>query len=234
MGLVDLQVHARDGCGLRGLGACLLLFCAGVAPRIACVIGADQRLKVAFHDDGILTVGIVARALADGVHPQRFVERLRTGVACTHFQRNARGSQVAGVGGNAADQLAGDTAAAPGGVGADLEDLHLAVDDHAAGIADQALDRLVGGGSGFGGVRIGRSGCGSFAVRGAGFALALGRRCCGVCGPPGPVGARQFVGNLIRIPGVRAHDLGFHRCDISCMRGIERLVRDAMRVGSRV
>ena len=152
------------------------------------------------------------RALADGMHAERFIERLRADVGSTHLERARGGAQVAGVGGHARDELTRDAAAAPRRIGADLEDLHLPVDHHAAGIADQHAPA-----------------CGRGAI-GAGigpFPACIGR-------PPGAVGARKLIGHQRGVPGVRAHDLGFHGGNVLSVRGVERLVRDTVLVGARV
>ena len=156
------------------------------------------------------------RALADGMHAKRFVERLRTGIGGAYLERARGGAQVAGIGGDARDELARDAAAAPRRIGADLEDLHLPIDHHAAGIADQ-----------HGSAR----GRGAFGARGGSgigaFPACIGR-------PPGAIGARKLISHQGSIPRVRAHDLGFHCGNILGMRGVERLVRDAVLVGARV
>ena len=157
------------------------------------------------------------RALADGMHAERFVERLRAGVGSAHLERARGGAQVAGVGGHARDELTRDAAAAPRRIGADLEDLHLPIDHHAAGIADQ--NGSARGGRGAFGAR-GGSGIGAFPA-------CIGR-------PPGAIGARKLIGHKRSIPRVRTHDPGFHCGNVLSVRGVERLVRDTVLVGARV
>ncbi len=215
--LVHAQRHAGDVD--RGLLDAGVLGDGAQRPRVGSAAdgrGADDTLQRALHDDGVLAVGIVVRALADGVHAERFVERLRAGVGRAHLERARGSAQVAGVGGHARDELARDAAAAPRRIGADLEDLHLPVDHHAAGIADQ---------------HVATRGRGAFGTCGAArigaFPACIGR-------PPGTVGTRKLIGHQCGIPCVRAHDLGFHGGNVLGVRGIERLVRDAVLVGTRV
>ena len=211
--LVNSQRHAGDidlgflNAGILGDGVQRLRVGGAADCR-----GADDALQRTLHDDGVLAIGIVMRALADGMHAERFVERLRADIGSANLQRARSGAQVAGVGSHTRDELARDAATAPRRISADLEDLHLPVDHHATGIADQHVPAC---GRGASGTRLGA------------FPACIGR-------PPGAVGARKLIGHQRGVPGVRAHDLGFHGGNVLSVRGVERLVRDAVLVGARV
>ena len=215
--LVHAKRHAGDvdrgflDSGILGDGAQRLRVGGAANGR-----GTDNALQRALHDDGVLAVGIVMRALADGMHAERFVERLRAGIGGANLERARGGAQVARIGSHARDELARDAAAAPRRIGADLEDLHLPVDHHAAGIADQHVP-----------ARSRRSALGAGETR-IGALPACIRR------PPGAIGARKLIGHQGRVPCIRAHDLGFHGGNVLGVRSVEWLVRDAVLVGAGV
>ena len=215
--LVHAQRHAGDvdrgflNAGILGDGAQRLRIGGAADGR-----GADNALQRALHDDGVLAVGIVMRALADGMHAKRFVERLCADIGGANLQRARGSAQVAGIGSHAGNELARDAAAAPRRIGADLEDLHLPVDHHAAGIADQHVP-----------ARSGRSAIGAGGTRIGAFPACIRR-------PPGAIGARKLIGHQRGIPCVRAHDLGFHGRNMFGVRSVEWLVRDAVLVGAGV
>ena len=141
--LVHLQAHAGNGRafgprrGARGIRRRrrALGRCRDVPSRGR--IGADHRVDRTLHDDRVLAIGIVMRAHADRAHANRLVKRLRAGVVQAHFEGHLGSTQIAGIRSDARDKLPRDAATAPSGIGADFQDLNPAIDDEAAGIADQ-------------------------------------------------------------------------------------------------
>ena len=157
------------------------------------------------HDEGVLPVGIVARPAPQRLVAEGRVQRLGPRVCGAYFQRTRARPQVAGVVGHAGEQDASDAVAAPCGIHSHLQNLQVAVDHPAAGIAHQ---RRLGGKR-----HLGISGIG---------------------GPPYPVGAAQLVGHERLVPRIGSHHGRLQGRHIGHMTRIERLVGDALAVGPGV
>ena len=87
------------------------------------------------HDDRVFAVGVIARTHAQGFETERFVERLRTRIRRTHFQRCLVCSQIARVSRSARQQPARNTAASARRLNGNLQYLHLPVDHPRAHVA---------------------------------------------------------------------------------------------------
>ena len=127
-GVVDLELHAGD-------------------------IAVRQRERP-LHDQGILAIGIIARTLSERFEAERLIERLRPFVTRANLERARARAQIARIGRHAREQLARNPMAPPRGIDPHLENLHVPVDDPAAGIADQteaiSFSRSAGCGAGGG------------------------------------------------------------------------------------
>ena len=159
----------------------------------------------ALHDEGVLAVGVVARAAAQHLVAEGRIQRLGPGVCGTYFQRTRARPQVAGVVGHAGEQDASDAVAAPCGIHSHLQNLQVAVDHPAAGITHQ---RRLGGKR-------------HLRVRGVG-------------GPPHAVGAAQFVGHKRPVPRIGSHHGRLQGRHIGHMARVKRLVGDALAIGPGV
>ena len=173
-----------------------------LAVRNRCQGDGGQR---ALHDEGVLAVGVVARAAAQHLVAEGRIQRLGPGVCGTYFQRTRARPQVAGVVGHAGEQDASDAVAAPCGIHSHLQNLQVAVDHPAAGITHQ---RRLGGKR-------------HLRVRGVG-------------GPPHAVGAAQFVGHKRPVPRIGSHHGRLQGRHIGHMARVKRLVGDALAIGPGV
>ena len=196
---VSRSILAAEG-GARGAPAGFVR--DALAVRNRCQGDGGQR---ALHDEGVLAVGVVARAAAQHLVAEGRIQRLGPGVCGTYFQRTRARPQVAGVVGHAGEQDASDAVAAPCGIHSHLQNLQVAVDHPAAGITHQ---RRLGGKR-------------HLRVRGVG-------------GPPYPVGAAQLVGHERLVPRIGSHHGRLQGRHIGHMTRIERLVGDALAVGPGV
>ena len=127
------------------------------------------------------------------------------GVSGTHLQRARACPQIAGIIGHAGEQNPGDAVATPRGIDAHLQNLQIAVDHPATGVAHQR---------GLGGKRHLRVGS--------------------VGGPPHAVGAPQLVGHERLVPRISSHHRRFQGRHLGHMARIQRLVGDALAVGPGV
>ena len=107
---VSRSILAAEG-GARGAPAGFVR--DALAVRNRCQGDGGQR---ALHDEGVLAVGVVARAAAQHLVAEGRIQRLGPGVCGTYFQRARARPQVAGVVGHAGEQHPSDAVTAPRGI----------------------------------------------------------------------------------------------------------------------
>ena len=221
-----------------------------------------RQRKRTLHDEGILTVGVVARTFSERLEVKRPIERLRPFVACANFQRARARAQIARIGCDSRKQLARDAVTAPCGIDPHLEDLHVPVDDPSARVTDELQVRGGVGGrertfplvrnasEGFrsAGDSVDRAGAAYFGTQVGGIGRRSGaagsrsverfrrlaNRRNAIRSPPGAITARKLVCHQALVPGIAAHDARLQGGNLGSMRSIERLVGDARRIGTRV
>ena len=93
----------------------------------------------AFVDHGVFAVRIIARTHADVLQAQLFIETMRSCVRDAHLKRHLMCAQVTRIECDLLDERTGDSQAPIAGIGRDFQDLHPAINDPSAGIANEHI-----------------------------------------------------------------------------------------------